>query len=542
MSTENDRIAAGESSGDAAGQKAGLSRRTMMTGVAWTVPAVMLSTAAPAHAVSLTCHANTHSTIGRGKLVSGTVFSINLDTLASVNGVRAKSPAPQGTETGYTSDGTTGDYDEFANTLSITALQAIQIDATGLTNGTLTSIFSSLLPANVGAHNQYSYAASEGLSKGAAGVVVDNGDTALQPDASYPDFGTLDLKTLLTPILGPAAITAAGVANLNLQIGAVAGRARWDVCAVPAQLTRDYLINHLRLVIDSPLLATLTDLIATTLNTALSALILTGTVAIDATVITNGSNGAPHPTGANPSLPIPSGPTQPIQANLGNTTTANGIAPGNIVIDLATLMGSAASNPFGGSAQPFLNGAPANSILFVDTSFAVPGSAISNFIGAIPATPGGTGTGLQGELWSRLLDAIWINVPAVPLVTAGYTGTLRGALSNGDGAVQAVVNTVVGALSSLFSVTLATILTVTLPAIFNTVFGWLTTVINITLNVQNVPAANTTPPTPAARPGPGAWDFAPRYDVAALAVNALQAIPSGLLSLYLARGSVGPNT
>lgn len=535
MSTENDRIAAGESSGDAVGQKSGLSRRTMMAGVAWTVPAVMLSTAAPAHAVSLTCHAGTHSTVGRGKLVSGTVFSINLDTLASVNGVRAKSPAPQGTETGYTSDGTTGDYDEFANTLSITALQAIQIDATGLTNGTLTPILSNLLPANVGAHNQYSYAASEGLSKGAAGVVVDNGDTALTPNAAYPDFGTLELKTLLTPLLGPAAIAAANVANLKLQIGAIAGRARWDVCAVPGQLTRDYLVNHLRLVIDSPVLASLTNLITTTLNTALALPILTGTVAIDTTVITNGSNGAPRPAGANPSLPIPSGSTQPIQANLGSTTTANGIAPGSIVIDLATLMGSAASNPFGGSAQPFLNGAPANSILFVDTSFAVPGSAISNFIGAIPATPGGTGTGLQGELWSRLLDAIWLDV-------GPFEGTLRAALSSGNGAVQALVNTVVGVLSSLFSVTLATLLTATLPAVFNTVFGWLTNIINITLNVQNVPAANTTPPTPAAHPGPAAWDFAPRYDVAAIGVNALAAIPSGLLSLYLARGSVGPNT
>ena len=99
MSMENDRIATGESSGDAAGQKSGLSRRTMMAGVAWTVPAVMLSTAAPAHAVSLSCHANTHSAIGRGKLVSGKVFSINLDTLDSVNCVRAQSPGTETPET-----------------------------------------------------------------------------------------------------------------------------------------------------------------------------------------------------------------------------------------------------------------------------------------------------------------------------------------------------------------------------------------------------------------------------------------------------------
>ncbi|MET0732972.1 MAG: choice-of-anchor G family protein [Casimicrobiaceae bacterium] len=532
-----DREKSGFSESDVAESQKGVSRRAIMRGAAWTVPAVMLSTVAPAYAASLSCNANTYSTIGRGKLVSGSVFSLNLDTLVSVNGVRAKSPAPQGTEIGFDSDGSTGDYDEFANTLSITALQAIQIDATGLTNGTVTPILSDLLPANAGAHSQYSYAASEGLSKGAAGVVVDNGDVALTPNATYPDFGTLELKTLLTPLLGgnDAAFIAANVANLRLQIGAVAGRARWDVCANPALLTRDYLVNHLRLVIDSGLLVTLTDLISTTLTASLSALLLAGTVVIDSTVITNGSNGAPQPTGANPSLPIPGGSTQPIQANLGSTTTANGIAPGTIVIDLSTLMGSAATNPFGASAQPFLNGAPANSILFVDTSFAVPGSAIADFIGALPSTPGGTdGYGLQGELWSRLLDAIWISI-------GGFTGTLRTALSSNNILVQGVVNTVLGALNALFATVLTAILTVTLPAVFSTVFGWLTNVINITLNVQNVPEANNNPTTAVAHPGPAAWNFAPRYDVAAIGVNALSAIPSGLLALYLARGSVGPN-
>jgi len=511
----------------------GLSRRTLVTGAAWSVPAVAFATATPAFAASVACNPGTHSTVGRGKLLSGSLFSINLDTLASVNGVLANSPAPRVSATGFDSAPAVGNPDDtFSNTLSISALSAIQISATGTTNGTVTPILSGLLPATVGAHNQYSFASSQGLSKGASGVVVNNGDTALTPNASYPDFGTLELKTLLTPLLTGAGATAlAAIGNIQLQIGAIAGRAKWDVCASPALLSRDYLVNHLRLVITSGLLADLTTLIVNTLNTALAVQIGLGRVTITPKIITEGSNGAsPIPSFANPALPLPAGATQPIQANLGSTTTANGIDPGTIVVDLATLMGSG-SDPFGASVSPYLNGLPANSILFVDNSLTVPGNAVSNFIGKIPTTPAGTdGYGLLGGLWTRLLDAIALNV-------GPYNGTLRGALSSGNGAVSALVNTVLGILNTLFSVTLTTAVS-NIDALLNNVFGWLSGTINITLNVQNVPSMNNSPSTAQAHNGPAAWNFAPRYDVAAIGVNA---VSGNALAIYLARGSVGPN-
>ena len=516
----------------------GVSRRTIMKGAAWTVPALMVATAAPAYASS--CAKGKWSAIGRGKMLSGGLFNVNLDTLASVNGTMAVVPNTVGTaaETGFVfGQGTAhpSDPDIHHNPLDVSLLSTVNVNATNLTT-TLSAILGLVAPADTGVINQFGFAQSDGLSKGASGYVDDSGTARLQPNTGYPTFASLDLKALLTPILGsPTTGILANIANLNLEIGAVMGRAIYEkqcntvVHAGGYTLDRDYLLAHLRLIIKSGLVGALVTAVGTAVNAVFNNLL--NTVVLNAltsavAVLIYGPSGQGR-MGIDTTLitgQIPSGANQPIQMNLGQ---------GTVIVDLSTLLSNNA-DPFGAASSPWLSGRAANTALFVD--YPLPSLAIGNFT-----------AGVVNSLEDILLDAVYVEVRkngASPWVRY----SLR-SLQTLPGLAGAVLTPVIGLLNGAV---IGTTVTVALTAVSNLlagVFGALTTVINIKLNEQNLPQDNVPNPW-GTKAGPGRWSAggaqplpAGRYDVAALGIHAVNALPAGqgVLDLFLARGSVGPH-
>src|SRR5690606_2970940 len=98
-----------------------------------------------------------------------------------------------------------------------------------------------------GIYDQYAQARSNGTSAGAAGAVTDNGAIMVgesNPDPGLPGTGTLHLAGL--------APTVTPLADLRLELGALAASAVLDACPTPATVTRDYGIASLHLMQDGP--------------------------------------------------------------------------------------------------------------------------------------------------------------------------------------------------------------------------------------------------------------------------------------------------
>ncbi|WOQ16475.1 choice-of-anchor G family protein [Raineyella sp. W15-4] len=234
------------------------SRRAVVVGTAWAVPAVIAANAAPAWAASphdfVPCSSgHIYQTVGRGRFLSGSLLGTNLDTLASVNGIVVSNdghgvvtPTAWGNTSGFSATPVSGDAYAYAAPLSISALNA----ALNIGVGPIS------LPVNtpVGLVNQYGRAVQNGFSAGASGAVNNNG--VIQTDnngAAWPDLATLDLKTLVSSVSGGLGTLVGGLTNLKLVIGAVAARATLDACAAtPA--TRQYLVSYVKLVVGTGLL------------------------------------------------------------------------------------------------------------------------------------------------------------------------------------------------------------------------------------------------------------------------------------------------
>lgn len=551
-----------EEATDSPKPSSGLSRRSVMKGAAWTVPAVMVATAAPAYALS--CIEGNWAAIGRGKMLSGGLFNIDLDTLASVDGTIASAPTLV-TETGFThGPNAEGDPDKHANPLSVTALGTINVTATGLatTVSQLLGLIASA-PDGTGLLNQFGFAQSNGLSMGASGYVDDNGTIRVAPAGGYPQVGSLDLKQFLTPLLGgPTAGFLANVTNLKLDVGALVGRAILEqMCNTTVdpqgyRLTREYLVAYLRLVLTSPLVGNLLTAVTTTLpnlqvNTDLVWAALSEIPAL-APIIALGKNALTVQVAANAgqlttdltSAPIPNGPDDAIKLELG---------AGTVTVDIGKLLGSA----FPGGSSAMANSLPANSILFVD--YPLPTNALSNLVAKI-----------QDTIIQRVQDHVTITIRVGTTSGLGATGLLiTGTLAqflNGTATTTIVALGVpvnLGALlgpllqnlgnivkGSLFAAggTVDVALTA-LNGLLAAIFDALKNLLNITLNVQNLPQANNNPSTPDNGPGPARWSSGAqalptgRFDVAALGITAVAALPvPSVLDLFLARGSVGPHT
>lgn len=154
------------------------------------MPVLAASSVVPAHALS--CHDGWTATRGRGKALSGGLFNLDLDTLASVNGVIATAPS-RIEESGLDHcPSAEGDPDEHADGLRTEVLGSITVTASGVT-ALLSDVLSGLTPANAGAVNQYGFAHSQGFARGASGFVDDGGTIHTGGTTGYPELATLDL-------------------------------------------------------------------------------------------------------------------------------------------------------------------------------------------------------------------------------------------------------------------------------------------------------------------------------------------------------------
>ncbi|WP_146079485.1 choice-of-anchor G family protein [Rathayibacter sp. AY2B9] len=367
-------------------------RRTVVAGAVWSVPAVMLAQSASAVSISCFPVGTVFQAVARGRLLSGFLGGVNLDTVAGVAGVTAVAP-DQGNPAVVTGG------------VDATVLNTIAVNATGLT-GTLSSLLTLAAPAGVGTLNQYASANTNGTVRGASGAITDAGQLALDSTAgSFPDFGTVNLRAILAAS-GGAGVAAllTNVTDLTLRIGALTGRASLQSACVPGSdnLQRDYQVGRLDLVLTSPTLTAITSAINTLLSDVLDLSVFGLTVTVDGAAVLAGS--------------LPGG-TQPIQAQLS-------ASPATITIDLFSLLGGA---PGQGTTSPYVNGLPPNSTLFVDNSLRVPGTAASSFTSALLAS-----------LRTRLGNLILIN--GTPLVSSAL-----------GGAVQTVVNLALTALTPLLA-------------------------------------------------------------------------------------------
>ncbi|MBS1673011.1 MAG: choice-of-anchor G family protein [Actinobacteria bacterium] len=530
-----------------AGASRGVSRRTIMKGAAWTVPALMVATAAPAYAVS--CDAGKWNVVGRGKMLSGGFFNLDFDTLVSVDGSIASAPGlriepgakhnpPNHAPVGP------GGVDEHTDPLSVTALGSVNVNITGV-DVALSSVLDFILKPDVGALNQYSYASGpESESRGASGFVDDHGIVRTKTDASYPDFSTIELKDIVASLIGSGpAGQLSNLADLELQIGAIAGRATLvQACnsvTDPSgyRLHRDYLLAHLRLALSSGLLSTLVTTINDILNSPLIKAPVETALGILATVVAQvqyplQGHGEGQFNTSTLTGNIPSGTDQPIQLNLGD---------GKATIDIGALLGGSAF----GESDPaaWINNLPPNTILFADPGYQLPTNAIDNFIQGIADTLDDI---IQNTVQIRTCKHTSLNPSNHnwgPWMSLTDVAALADPLGLIEAALQTLFSTLAGIITGALDVATAPV---------KLLLNWLLddvleNTLRISINVQNNPGANNSPATPGfIHNAPTRWTTgstaleAGRFDVAALSLNALDVVKG--LDLFLARGSVGPHT
>lgn len=519
------------------------SRRAVVKGAAWATPVAAFSVGAPALAFSPSCETDTvFNSQSRARMLSGALFGTDLDGLADVQGVHARAflPAAPNSTGGSISD-------VQASPLNVTALGAIELELGGVAK-LVSQLLTNLTSQDVGAVAQVALAheavgSSDVAEVGAAGTVNQaTGAVTLDPDdPSAPELASLDLYTLLQQATGTGvAELLTVIADLKLQIGAVAGRAFLDMECNTAtnqleeQVDRDYVLAYLRLLIKS-------DVAGTLLSALTSAL---PTLTVDTDAVWDALEAVPA---LGPLLAALGRNALQVTATVDTTTLANppqipadpnsaillDLNEGTIVIDVANLLGGA----YPGTPTEWLNSLSPNTRLFVDTPLPTDPAVVLIDI-------------LLNDLIERLKDMVYVRVQAGRVSGLLPTGLLiEGSLRDfleGDAAATLVLAGVPVNLGTLLNPLLASIgnvvqndLTALLRSTLSGVNGLLASlfdvlagVLSLTINAQNK-AGGTMPGYYAA--------ITPerRYDVAALHLELLGM--GNLLNLSIARGSVGQN-
>lgn len=506
-------------------------RRTLVKGVAWSAPVLAVASSAPALAVSLEDDAQARAFMLYGTLAGiGLGDEVNPD-LVEVAGVHAIA-------TNHTAT------NEDANPLSLSVLEAINVNLGELT-GALSTILTAATDTPVGAVNQYAFAAKassepEDAEFGGAGAVSDNGPIDLQYNGSSgPSLATLQLRHVLEQLTGSSAAAAlvASVADLTLDIGAVAGRATMNA-PVPVDVsavTREYMLAYLHLLAESQLIRALGTALSTaspipigvdtsdllnTIGDALGGLIggrINATVTLDARQLTQ-----EDPT-------------------LGGEALSLDLENGTLIIDVAPLLG----HEFPG-ADGSLNGLAPNSRLFVDVG--LPGDGVTSITQA-----------LKDSLMERLGKFIRVDIVVsasvlgVRLDVLSLEGTLEEILNGtarpvllGGLPLLVPVSELLGDIGELVTNALSTlldgdgVLAVALQGVNGLLESLFTVlgdpdILSLTVNAQNDPVNGV-------GPVPSYYQDLPagRYDVAALHLETLGLID--LLNVSLARASVGENS
>ena len=539
-------------------------RRTLVKGAAWATPVAAFSLSAPAMAASSPCVDLTYNSTSTGRLLSGSLLGTDLDNVVAVQGVTALATEPA-------AEGSTGgsEYDQRANPLNAGVLNAIDLELGGVA-GLVSFLAAILTDQNVGTLNQFAFAHelagdAEVAEVGASGAVADNGVINLDQGAGAPPaLGSLDLKSVLEQLTGneDVATLVASVADLQLEVGAVAGRATSDRVCDPAEpttrmaapeevITREHLLASLRLIVESDTVGGVLTALEETVEAVpisteaiislLSALLgPLGPVADALLGLITGVTGLDVEIGLDLSQvtdPLPADPGSAIHAELG---------AGRLTVDVASLLGGA----YPGGPSEWLNSLAANSRLFID--YPVPGDAVSNFL-----------HDLTSELIAKVKELVTIRISAGSVTGIGATGLLiEGSLADfleGRGTVRLValgidlVGRLAQAAVSGLLVSIGELVDGAIDGLLNqdglvpglldgvnsllaSLFTVLEDVLQLTVNAQNAPENGSNPPTYYQDP---INVEAGQYDVAALHLQAVGAL--NVLDLSIARGSVGPN-
>jgi hypothetical protein len=558
-----------------------------------------------------TCATATNfQTRGAGRFLGANLLGVPIAAIAAVPGVvatKSGSAASVVTPVGVPPvSGAPADANTYANPLNVTLLN-------GALSASLTNVLELPLSAStpVGAYNQYARAEGSGYSAGASGLVSNSGAidvTGPVDPANLPTVASFDLHTFTSDILGRAGLTGtdlsnlvAGVANLNLGVGAVASSATLDGCApawggsLASSLARQYLVAGLGLNVGSPLLGDITGSVRTTVTGLQGALNgLTGNASLLSSLQSSVSGLL---TGALSALGLgavnvnvtAAADFSGVTALLGNSyhdannTVFVNLSTGTVTVDLAKLLGGVNGlNNLAPNTSLLVNAAVVNTLTtalldalgqFVSAVTAALTTAINAIVinGTVGVTLTAlglnvaqanltltnvrlsalTGSGLPAgaSITVNALGLVNCTPPISPLdvvstLVCGLLGTLTTTLT---AALPALLGTAIHAVVDPLTTGLATTLhnlagTVTSPIVrllANLLNGLLGPggLASVLVNVQNAPLSGSAPPSD--------WTgiTAGRYDEAALRIGILGLLGAGQdVDVVLARSSVGPNT
>jgi hypothetical protein len=385
-----------------------------------------------------------YTTVGAGRFLEGSLLGTDLDTVAAAQGLTVVNDGVTATPSPATAT-PLGD-DAYSSTLDVAVLGA---QLPGVENALALSA-----PGQAaGIYDQYAQAKSTGTSAGAAGAVTDQGVVRVNeanPSPALPGTGSVHLGALVPAV--------AELADLRLELGAVAASSVLDACAEPATVTRDYGIAGLALVQDSALVAGLTadiyaaldpvqaavdslagsnGLLAQTLKglSGLGLATVTATIdvdlvaAVDAVMPTSLTDGAV-------TIDLAAGTiTADVAALTGGPTGLNGLAPNT------PLLGPAIAADIVARTQQLLDGLMADVVAAVDaelraapvdiravllglTVVRVTGTVQQVLDGTASVTLAGVGVGLDvlGPLAATITETLFGPTGAVATLTATLAG------------------------------------------------------------------------------------------------------------------------
>lgn len=495
-----------------------------------------------------------YATRGNGRVLSGSALGIDLDTLAQVTGVETTNDGSRA----QVSPGTATDSGEdgYSNPLNVVVLQALELD--------LTEVLQLPLDNSTGVLGQYGQAQSTGLSSAGAGFVDGTGAISVKPGGGYPQLGTLRLSSLLDSLGYDLGTVLSGVADVSLEIGAVAGRASLDGCDymwgadIEDVLDREYLAAGLVTEIDSPTVGTLSQTVSglvTTLNGAVAGLVGNGGVAselltgllgvVDLGVVSSSQS---EITGATIDLTAVSDLATATRSDEAGAVAVN-FGEGTIRIDTAALLARAYPDEYGNG----LNGLDPNTNILDDPAVVEELSEALTEVLAdwVDAVDDAVQAALDGL---RIEAQLVVSVVLSPTVNIAIDASLD-ELEAGDGINATgglVLSGLVNGATGLIGPVLAGIIRGALPAVSATLSEldlavdplvevvadvysalFLDGIVAVTVNAQNDPSTGDAEPAD--------WAGLPdgRYDVAALRIGVLDALGDADVRLYLGRASVG---
>lgn len=495
-----------------------------------------------------------YATRGNGRVLSGSALGIDLDTLAQVTGVETTNDGSRA----QVSPGTATDSGEdgYSNPLNVVVLQALELD--------LTEVLQLPLDNSTGVLGQYGQAQSTGLSSAGAGFVDGTGAISVKPGGGYPQLGTLRLSSLLDSLGYDLGTVLSGVADVSLEIGAVAGRASLDGCDymwgadIEDVLDREYLAAGLVTEIDSPTVGTLSQTVSglvTTLNGAVAGLVGNGGVAselltgllgvVDLGVVSTSQS---EITGATIDLTAVSDLATATRSDEAGAVAVN-FGEGTIRIDTAALLARAYPDEYGNG----LNGLDPNTNILDDPAVVEELSEALTEVLAdwVDAVDDAVQAALDGL---RIEAQLVVSVILLSTVNIAIDASLD-ELEAGDGINATgglVLSGLVNGATGLIGPVLAGIIRGALPAVSATLSEldlavdplvevvadvysalFLDGIVAVTVNAQNDPSTGDAEPAD--------WAGLPdgRYDVAALRIGVLDALGDADVRLYLGRASVG---